>query len=374
MSALKSIVMSGYYGFDNSGDDAILKAITKDLKSMNEDIDIVVLSNNPEKTKKVYNVNAVNRFKSDEVLNTIKNSSLLISGGGSLLQDVTSTRSLIYYLSVIKLAKFYKKPIMVYANGVGPIKGRINRSLTRSILNGVDLITLRDEDSREYVMNMGVTNKNIKVTADPVFTLDGVDKSRVDEIFIEENIPCDKEYIGVSIRKWTNDDRLVDELSKTINKLLVENKDLEIVLIPMHYPEDLQLSNIVLQRVNSNRCHALQKEYDVEEIMGVIRQLELIVAMRLHSLIYAATQNTPMVGLSYDPKVDGILKSLDVDHNCDVETFESDKLYDLIIDVWSNKDKLKMSLDKQNNYFKEQALLNVELALELLGADVNGKS
>lgn len=369
MNTLKSVVMSGYYGFDNSGDDAILKAITKDLKKADNNLDIVVLSNNPEKTKRIYKVNAVNRFKFKEVFDALKNSSLLISGGGSLLQDVTSTRSLIYYLSVIKLAKILKKPVMVYANGIGPVNGKLNRKLTKNILNKVDLITLRDEDSKDYIENLGVKNKNVHVTADPVFTLKGVDINKVEKIYEIEEIPLERKYIGISIRKWTDDERLINELSETINKTLNEY-DVDVILVPMHYPEDLEISLKVIDKVNSDRCHCLKNEYDVEEVMGIISTFELIVAMRLHSLIYAATQEIPMIGLSYDPKVDGILKSLDVLHNCDVEEFTSDELFENIKDVWENREEIKLNLTKQDKLLKEKALLNVELALELLGADL----
>ncbi len=365
MSGFKSIVMSGYYGFDNSGDDAILKAITTELKNKDENIGITVLSNNPSKTKKVYKVEAVDRFKFAEVLGAIKESSLVISGGGSLLQDVTSTRSLIYYLAIMSLAKLYKKPVMVYANGIGPIDGGLNRGLTRMILNRVDLISLRDQDSKDYVEKMGVKNDEIYITADPVFTLDAASKDRVDEIFEKEKIPKGRQYLGISVRKWKDNKRLVDEMAETIKKVL-DKEDLEIILIPMHYPEDLEISQAILDKLDSKSCHVLEEEYSVEEIMGVINELELIVAMRLHSLIYAATQEVPMIGLSYDPKVDGILSSLNVNHVCSVDDFTSSELYSLIEDAWSKRDSLRENLKVQDEGLKSKALLNIEMAFKLL--------
>ncbi len=157
MGADKKILISGYYGFDNSGDDAILKAIVKDIKRIGgEDVRIIALSNNPSCTEEIYGIEAVNRFGIKGVVKAIKDCDLFISGGGSLLQDVTSTRSLLYYITLMKLAKLYKKPVMVYANGIGPINRSINRVLTRNILNKVDLITLRDEDSKIFLEELGV--------------------------------------------------------------------------------------------------------------------------------------------------------------------------------------------------------------------------
>ena len=115
----KKILISGYYGFDNSGDDAILKAIVKDLKENNSSIEITAFSNNPTFTEKIYDINAVNRFGIRDVFRAIKNCDLFISGGGSLLQDVTSTRSLLYYIALMKIAKLFNKPVMVYALFIG---------------------------------------------------------------------------------------------------------------------------------------------------------------------------------------------------------------------------------------------------------------
>lgn len=365
MNIDKNILLSGYYGFDNSGDDAILKAIVKDIKEKKEDIDITVLSNNPQSTKMIYKVGAVNRFKLKEVLKAIKSTSLLISGGGSLLQDVTSTRSLWYYLMLMYVSKLYRKKIMVYANGIGPINKKFNRYLAKIILNRVNLITLRDEDSKNYLKNMGVKNKNILVTADPVFTLDPSTEDRIREIFTDERIPLDKNYIGISIRKWKNSENLVKVIPKVIDYVL-EKYDTNIILIPMHHPDDLEISSRVQEKVQGDNCYILKNKYSVEDIMGVINKLHLIVAMRLHSLIYAATQEVPMVGIVYDPKVEGILKSFDINYMSHIEDLRFEDLIYNIDRVWENKEDIRNSLQKQDEKFKQKALLNVTMALELL--------
>lgn len=365
MEYVKSILMSGYYGFDNSGDDAILKAIVKDFRELNNDLNITVLSNNPIKTEGMYPVKAVNRFKLKEVLRAVKDSSILISGGGSLLQDVTSTRSLWYYLAVMTIARLYKKPVMVYANGIGPIDKKINRLVTRAVLNKVDLITLRDEDSKEYLKDMKVKNKEVYVTADPVFTLDPASKEVVDKIFIKEGIPQNERLIGISLRQWKKADNLEAIISRTIDYIIKTYK-VNVVLIPMHFPEDVLISKNILNMVKEKGCYILSEKYSVEEIMGVIKELDLIVAMRLHSLIYAATQSIPMVGLVYDPKIEGILNSIGMKFMNNVEGLRYDELISNIDYVWNNKDKLKQDLEKQDAFLKSKALENITLAYEKL--------
>lgn len=365
MKKNKKILLSGYYGFDNSGDDAILKAIVKDLKSEDKNVDITVLSKNPKSTIDSYKVKAVDRFKMKEVIKAISSTSLLISGGGSLLQDVTSSRSLWYYLIIMYLSIFYKKRIMVYTNGIGPIDKRFNRYLSRKILNKVDLITLRDEDSKKYLLEMGVENKNIFVTADPVFTLNSSEKERIEEIFKDENIPVNSSYIGISIRKWKDSENLIKVIVETID-YIIEKYKTNIILIPMHHPEDLEISLEIEGKTKGHNCYTLKKKYNVEDIMGVIKELDLIVAMRLHSLIYAATQEVPMVGIVYDPKVRGILNSFNIEYMCPTEDLKLEDLIYNIDQVWKNKEDIRNSLKKQDEKFREKALSNITMALELL--------
>jgi glycosyltransferase involved in cell wall biosynthesis len=91
-----NVVMSGYYGFGNAGDEAILQSIHQNISGTGGDISITVLSNDPEDTKNRYGYNAVNRFKLLSVFKALRNCDALVSGGGSLLQDHTSTRSRFY--------------------------------------------------------------------------------------------------------------------------------------------------------------------------------------------------------------------------------------------------------------------------------------
>lgn len=365
MGANKKILISGYYGFDNSGDDAILKAIVKDIKENNRNVKITAFSNNPTFTKKIYDIDAVNRFGIKGVIKAIRDCDLFISGGGSLLQDITSTRSLLYYITLMKLAKLFNKPVMVYANGIGPINRKMNRFLTRRILSKVDLITLRDEDSGIFLKELEVKNDNIHVTADPVFTLEPTKEETILGILKKEGIPEDKPLVGVSVRNWGNAGNLIDTLAKAID-YIIDEYDVNVVLIPMHYPEDLGISNSILDKVTEEGSYILKNKYSVEDIMGTIKKLEIIIAMRLHSLIYAATQKVPMVGIIYDPKIEGFLKSIDMGHMCQVENIEYGQLIENIDYVWNNREALRTRLMELEQHMKDEALKNAYMALELL--------
>ena len=150
---------------------------------MDPNLNIKVLSKDPSLTEKEYGVSAVDRFKLFDVIKSIKASDMLISGGGSLLQDKTSSRSIWYYLLIMKLAKHYKKKVFVYSNGVGPINKKFNRNFTRRVLNKVDYITLRDIDSYNFIKSIGVNNQNVKVLSDPVFNLKEASDESIREKF-----------------------------------------------------------------------------------------------------------------------------------------------------------------------------------------------
>ena len=112
------IVISGYYGFNNSGDDALLLSMIDDLKTVVDKGNITVLSKKPQETERVYGVRAVSRYNIFLLLKNIFNCDLLISGGGTLIQDATSTKSLLYYLMIIRIAQMFGKKVMLYASGI----------------------------------------------------------------------------------------------------------------------------------------------------------------------------------------------------------------------------------------------------------------
>ncbi len=151
------VVMSGYYGFANAGDDAILESIQQAIHEASDDVSVTVLSNDPELTRKQYGMDAIPRFRMWRVFCALRRSDVLLSGGGSLLQDTTSTRSLMYYLSVIRCADFLGKPVMLYANGIGPVRKPANRRRVKRVVERAALVTLRDHSSARELADMGVT-------------------------------------------------------------------------------------------------------------------------------------------------------------------------------------------------------------------------
>ena len=162
------MLICGAYGKGNTGDEAILTAILQQMRSLDPDMPVCVMSKNPRRTTMLSNVRSIYTFFQPEVPAGSGKAKLFISGGGSLIQDATSTRSLLFYLYTIAKAHKAGCKVMMYGCGVGPVSRRINRRLAARVINRcVNLITLRDPDSARELAGMGVDKPEIQLTADP---------------------------------------------------------------------------------------------------------------------------------------------------------------------------------------------------------------
>jgi len=320
------IVLSGYYGFKNSGDDALLMAILDDLRSQKRDIRTVVLSATPEETKRIYGVDSKNRSSIPDVLWAIKNSKMLISGGGSLIQDETSSKSLWYYLCVIKAAKKHGLKVMQLANGIGPLNKDIDRKLAAKVINNnVDYITLRDVRSLEELRDIGVTEVETKVTADPAMNLECACEKDIMRIFSEENIPSDRKLACISVRSWkNNDENFEDEMARALD-YCVKKYNVYPLFVPMQYSKDYDISRRICDKM-AQTGYIINKPRSVQETIGIIKNTSFVVAMRLHSLIYAAGTGVSAIAIVYDPKVRSFMEYAQQNQMIDIGQFSSEKM------------------------------------------------
>ncbi len=300
------IVLSGYYGFDNAGDEALLAAITSSIQKLAPEAEFTVLSGAPEKTRALHHIDAVHYMHPLALIRTIARCDLLISGGGSIFQDVTSGRSLPYYISVVALARLMRRPVVFYAQGVGPINRKFSKVLMRLVANHVNFITLRDADSMQFLLRLGVTRPPMKVTADPVFALTPTeeDRSGINRYVAEIN-PEGLPLVGVSLRSWKQLDGYQQLLAEELDALA--RKGYRILFIPLAYPEDIRSCEDTAARMQQPAVVINDRYLKSEEHLAVISHLQLMIGMRLHALVFAACNGTPFAGISYDPKVASFL-------------------------------------------------------------------
>ena len=358
------VLMSGYYGFNNSGDDAILLSIHSNIMKTNKNIDVLVLANKPEQTSKKYGVKVIYRYNIFKVVWSIMRCDLLISGGGSLLQDKTSTRSLIYYLSIIKMAKMFGKKVMLYANGIGPVEKDKNRKLVKKVVSRADLITLREENSLDELRKIGVVNKNAIVTADPVFSLDPLPKEESEKIFERSGIPLNKPIVGVSVRNWKSIENFLYDVAVLCDRIYDE-LGRNIVFIPMQLPYDAAISDKV-RSLMKRKSYCLDENCSPKEIMSAIGLMDCIISMRLHTLIFAANGNVPMLGFVYDPKIEYYLNLFNMPSGGDVKNYNMEKAFESLKELMENRQKYSSSLKETALKMRKRSEDNVKYLIKLL--------
>lgn len=311
-------------------------------------------------------VYSANRFSLYHVIKALKRTRLFLAGGGNLLQDNTSTRSILYYLSMLQLAKRYKAKAMLFANGIGPINRRANQCKTAKVLNQLDAITLREPVSLEELKKMGVTRPEIHVTSDPAILLNPVPEEDVDRIMAKEGIPSDKPLIGISVRKWA-DMSYLDAIA-ALADYCADRFDACPVFIPMQHPTDVYVCEAIIRRMN-RKAWLIGGYYRPEELLGFIGRLTLMIGMRLHSLIYASSQMVPALGLVYESKVDAFLKEVSQPSAGTPLQLDCQKVYRLLDDLWENREAMREKLREARERLVLLAQENVDIALSLLNQD-----
>lgn len=162
------VVICGAYGKGNGGDNAILDAIVAQLRHIDPDLPICALSRTPKETRAAACVDSLYTFRLLAIRGRMRHAKLYLSGGGTLIQDTTSTRSLLYYLSSIRMAARAGCRVMLYGCGVGPVSRPRNCERTAKTLNRyAEIISLRDRYSEETLRALGVTTPEIHLTATP---------------------------------------------------------------------------------------------------------------------------------------------------------------------------------------------------------------
>lgn len=323
------IVICGAYGKGNAGDDAILKAIVQEMREIDPTRPLWVMSRRPAETRLEYRTNAMYTFNMLKVLRRFRKSALYINGGGSLMQDVTSTRSLKYYLYTLRIAKNMGCRVMMYGCGIGPInRARNRKAATQAINKAVDLITLRDELSRGELVRMGITRPDVRLAADPTIILEPASREAVDLVLESMGIAPQQKYIGFGLRNWKGLDSVLDEIAGVAN-YAYETHGLIPLFVPIEYPNDLDPAARVAEKL---RCphHTIATRQPIEMTIGILSRMEVVIGIRLHSLVFSACHGVPVIGMSYDIKVDGFLKYIDSSTCVQLEDVRAENVFPLL--------------------------------------------
>ena len=346
---MKKILLAGYYGFGNLGDEAILEMAIKQILEITDKKNITVLSGNKEVTSRKYNVNTIDRYNVFSIANKLMKSDALVFGGGSLLQDITSKRSIYYYLFLIRLAKIMNNKVIMLSQGIGPIVNENSKRAVQSTLNYIDYITVRDKHSKEFLENLGMDKNKIFLSTDPVINL------RAGENYTAKN--SGRKKVCFSLRNWKNAD-VSKKISLLTEKLIESN--IECYFIPFYYNEDLELIDEVEKNIGDKAVYYKEK-LTTGDAFDIIKGMDVLVGVRLHSLIFAAAANVPFAAVSYDHKVDHFANSVNMKVACSIDNIDADVLYNEIMKKINNEDEEKKKLSESVASLRELTKINYKI-------------
>ncbi len=369
------VLISGYYGFNNIGDESILKAVVESLRADIDGVEISVLSQNPEDTSARFGVNGVNRKSFRNIISAIRAADLLISGGGSLLQDVTSKKSIFYYLAIMKFARIMRKPFFIYSQGIGPIKSDFNKKLTARVLKKAGGIVVRDEFSREFLTEIGIPAERIVVTADPVLAIPRAELETGLEVLAENGMSSGR-YVGFAIKDSDTSSEFIKQVCDSI-EWVIRERGYKAVLIPFHYSQDVtvveHLQKVLTARGFEDDVVCLKQKYLTDEMLSIIGNMDFLVGVRLHALIHAAIMGVPMIAISYDPKVNSFMRSIDQKAMCSIYDFKAEFFKEEFDKTVERKEQIKSQIAADLVDLKDSLRQNQKMIAELLESRYRGR-
>ncbi|MFM7365393.1 MAG: polysaccharide pyruvyl transferase CsaB [Cuspidothrix sp.] len=290
------VLLSGYYGKGNGGDEALLATLLQMLPS---DVTPVVLSGNPEATHHHYGVECYNRMAFFQVIKALHSCDAFIWGGGSLIQDATSIISPFYYGGLMALAQGMGLKTIAWGQGIGPLLRFQTRWLAKSNFAGCTQVSVRDRSSSGLLSHWSIPHI---LAPDPVWALES---KPVPEL---RDLP--KPRIAVTLR---NHPQLTENRLTSLTQALVNlQKETQafILLLPFQKSEDIGIAEkIYTQLPDVSKIICCENP---QVLKGVFRDVEMSIGMRLHSLIMAASEGSRCFALSYDPKVNRLMEDLEI--------------------------------------------------------------
>ena len=323
------VVICGAYGRGNAGDDAILEAILQEMRSIDPDMPITVLTKDPKATRLTYRVRTAGRMDVLTWKKAMRHAGLYINGGGSLIQDVTSRRSLWFYLHNIQAAHKAGCKVQMYGCGIGPVLREQHRKLAASVLNAnVDVITLREPDSLKELQSIGVTKPEILLTADPALTLPAASEDEIDSVLLRAGIPPHGKYLCFALRNWKGFEDKAPLFAQAA-KYAYETYSLTPVFAAVEKHLDPVAGRLAAAGLDIPH-YFLDDAGRAGTIIGALSRMQAVVSMRLHALIFAAGQGIPLAGVVYDPKVSAFLRYIGQENFLDLDALTADALKAMI--------------------------------------------
>lgn len=355
------VLLSGYYGFGNLGDEALLEVIVEQLRARFPGISLDVLSATPEATARTYGVDATPRWSMRAVRESIARADVVLSGGGGLLQTATSARSIVYYAGILREAIRQRRKAMIFAQSVGPLD-LLGRIVVRSFCRGTTRATVRDARSLRLLQSL-LPQTPVEQTADPVFLYD----LPVEAIDLAAEGLGEQPYAIVSVRKVSNLRDGQHAIAHAVDRL-AQTHGVRVAFLPLGGIGDAEVSTAIIRLCKT--APMLLPECSLARAAAILRGAHVVIGMRLHALILAARFAVPFLAIPYDPKVAALCDDLAYPLGplwTPGKAAPSDPALDTLVDrLMSQRDALAADLRAKVEEIRAAAARNFDVLGELM--------
>ncbi|MEI2422801.1 polysaccharide pyruvyl transferase family protein [Arthrospira platensis SPKY2] len=322
----KKVIISGFYGAGNTGDELILRSISEGVIKLYPHIQFFVASNNPQKVEYIHALQSFQRNNLPVVDCEISSASATLLGGGGLWHDYTfpssggmlslfsnTQISLAGYGKLPLLGCIYNLPFYVFGMGVGPLSNPDAQKFLSFLAKQAEYIFVRDKSSLKLLEKIIESPTKIDYFPDPVFALDISKYSIPDSVNkIRENNPI----LGVNLRPWQiniNYSSFKENLANALQSI-TQQYNCILLGIPMQNNHDEAILDQVFAMIESPQPKIVLKWTDnFPELFGTLKACHGFVSMRLHSCLLAHRLGIPTLGLAYDPKVSSHFEDLGIE-------------------------------------------------------------
>ena len=286
-----TVVIGGYFGCGNLGDDAILQSFIEYTHLLYPNMRILALTKKPRQDARRFGVACRNRKNPFSIVIAFLKADAFLCGGGSLLQNVTGRLSLHYYLCMLRLARLCGALPILYAAGIGPLQGKGAQRATRKALAQCTYISLRDKDSLRFLRTQEIDSARLHLGADAALLLTPPPVFRTYAILKRIDVMQNQPYVCVSLKSGKHTSSSLRTLLAAL-RVLCKKENLLPVFLPLDH-SDRAINKEAAHRLGG-RCFFADEASDVT---ALLRGARLLVSMRLHALILATTVALPSVGI-----------------------------------------------------------------------------
>ncbi len=349
-----TLVIAGYYGFGNWGDEAVLAVLIRHLRQTLPTAQLIVLSNDPLQTVQLHGTDVINRWNIFEIRRALSRACGFILGPGGLLQDATSTRSLLYYVGLLRWAQRYNLRTYLIGQGIGPLSSRRSERWVAQTLQRAQLVLVRDRVSYQWALAQGAR----VLLGEDLAVLYGLPPA---PSFVRQG---GSRSVGLSLRPGLAPENIA-VLRRALRALA---QDFELLFLPFQADQDQAVLKELALPIPLVEAHR------PDDLLRAIQSVDVVLGMRLHSLVFALLCAVPFCALSYDPKIESFVRR--VEEACAysgwgaAQALDESALVQQILDLYDQRSDLRERLHRARTILQTAAQRSFDEAMRVIASDL----